>query len=71
VRFEPGDHKRITLVDLGGDHKVYGLNALTSGPASQLGGHGIGHATADVAVALRLATGPRDSISGEPAARIT
>src|SRR5580704_18056388 len=35
VRFEPGDHKKVTLVELGGDRKVYGLNALTSGPASQ------------------------------------
>lgn len=39
VRFEPGDHKKITLVELGGDRKVYGLNALTSGPASQSAAH--------------------------------
>ena len=33
VRFEPGDHKRVSLVALGGACKVYGLNALTSGAA--------------------------------------
>src|SRR5579862_5543023 len=31
VRFEPGDHKRVSLVALGGDAKVYGLNGLTNG----------------------------------------
>ena len=31
VRFEPGDEKRVTLVELGGARKVYGLNALTEG----------------------------------------
>ena len=35
VRFEPGDNKKITLVELGGDAKVYGLNGLTNGPADQ------------------------------------
>jgi urease beta subunit len=35
VRFEPGDNKRITLVELGGAQKVYGLNSLTNGPAGQ------------------------------------
>jgi urease beta subunit len=35
VRFEPGDDKMVTLVELGGDAKVYGLNALTNGPAGQ------------------------------------
>src|SRR5579862_1848156 len=35
VRFEPGDNKKVTLVELGGAAKVYGLNALTSGPADQ------------------------------------
>jgi urease beta subunit len=34
VRFEPGDAKRITLVALGGSASVYGLNALTNGPAN-------------------------------------
>ena len=31
VRFEPGDAKRVTLVELGGDRRVYGLNGLTDG----------------------------------------
>jgi len=35
VRFEPGDNKKITLVELGGARKVYGLNGLTNGPADQ------------------------------------
>jgi urease beta subunit len=34
VRFEPGDTKRITLVELGGSANVCGLNALTNGPAN-------------------------------------
>src|SRR5437667_3470183 len=33
VRFEPGDSKKITLVELGGAAEVYGLNGLTNGPA--------------------------------------
>src|SRR6185436_19754172 len=33
VRFEPGDEKIVTLVDLGGAREVHGLNALTEGPA--------------------------------------
>ena len=33
VRFEPGDEKRVTLVELAGHRKVYGLNALTEGGA--------------------------------------
>ncbi len=37
VRFEPGDEKRVTLVDLAGAREVYGLNALTDGPASDAG----------------------------------
>ncbi len=32
VRFEPGDAKRVTLVELGGNREVYGLNGLTDGP---------------------------------------
>jgi urease beta subunit len=32
VRFEPGDDKKITLVELGGAAEVYGLNGLTNGP---------------------------------------
>src|SRR5882724_608259 len=35
VRFEPGDSKKVTLVELGGAAKVYGLNGLTNGPAGQ------------------------------------
>ena len=31
VRFEPGDEKRVTLVELAGARKVFGLNALTEG----------------------------------------
>ncbi len=31
VRFEPGDAKRVTLVELAGARKVYGLNALSQG----------------------------------------
>jgi len=33
VRFEPGDEKIVTLVELAGAREVYGLNALTDGPA--------------------------------------
>ena len=33
VRFEPGDEKVVGLVALGGAREVYGLNALTDGPA--------------------------------------
>ena len=31
VRFEPGDAKRVTLVELAGARQVYGLNGLTAG----------------------------------------
>ncbi len=31
VRFEPGDAKRVTLVELAGARRVFGLNALTQG----------------------------------------
>ncbi len=31
VRFEPGDEKVVTLVELGGAREVYGLNALADG----------------------------------------
>ena len=37
VRFEPGDEKRVALVELGGAREVYGLNALTDGPAGAAG----------------------------------
>jgi urease beta subunit len=35
VRFEPGDSKIISLVEIGGAKKVYGLNGLTNGPANE------------------------------------
>jgi urease beta subunit len=31
VRFEPGDTKEVTLVELAGAKAVYGLNGLTQG----------------------------------------
>ena len=31
VRFEPGDAKRVTLVEVAGARTVYGLNSLTEG----------------------------------------
>ncbi|MGH7341304.1 MAG: urease subunit beta [Candidatus Rokuibacteriota bacterium] len=31
VRFEPGDDKRVTLVELAGARRVFGLNGLTEG----------------------------------------
>ena len=31
VRFEPGDEKRVTLVELAGARRVWGLNGLTNG----------------------------------------
>ena len=34
VRFEPGDAKTVTLVELAGTREVHGLNALTDGPAT-------------------------------------
>ncbi|MFZ5596881.1 MAG: urease subunit beta [Bacillota bacterium] len=33
VRFEPGEEREVSLVELGGDHVVYGLNGLTGGTA--------------------------------------
>lgn len=35
VRFEPGDAKRVTLVELGGARRVYGLNALADGGSAE------------------------------------
>lgn len=35
VRFEPGDMKKVTLVEIGGSQKVFGLNDLTSGTANE------------------------------------
>jgi urease beta subunit len=31
VRFEPGDEKRVTLVEIAGNRRVFGLNALSEG----------------------------------------
>lgn len=31
VRFEPGDEKRVMLVELAGERRVFGLNGLTAG----------------------------------------
>jgi urease beta subunit len=36
VRFEPGDEKRVTLVDLAGLRRIFGLNALTEGGGRDL-----------------------------------
>ena len=35
VRFEPGDSKKIPLVEIGGSKRVYGLNGLTNGLADE------------------------------------
>jgi urease beta subunit len=35
VRFEPGDARRVTLVELAGGRRVFGLNALTEGGAKE------------------------------------
>ena len=35
VRFEPGDEKRITLVEIAGARRVFGLNALTDGEGKE------------------------------------
>jgi urease subunit gamma/beta len=32
VRFEPGEHKEVTLTTFGGSGEIYGLNNLTDGP---------------------------------------
>jgi hypothetical protein len=37
VRFEPGDEKVVTLVELAGAREVFGLNALTDGSAGASG----------------------------------
>ena len=34
VRFEPGDAKRVTLVELGGARRAWGLNGLSNGAAT-------------------------------------
>ena len=35
VRFEPGDEKAVTLVEVAGAREVYGLNALTEGSVGE------------------------------------
>lgn len=35
VRFEPGDEKKVTLVEIGGAKAVHGLNGLTNGPTTE------------------------------------
>ncbi len=35
VRFEPGDAKRVTLVELAGARQVHGLNGLTAGATKE------------------------------------
>ena len=35
ARFEPGDEKKVTLVEFGGAREVYGLNSLTNGPTTE------------------------------------
>jgi urease beta subunit len=35
VRFEPGDAKKIPLVEIGGSKIVHGLYGLTNGPANE------------------------------------
>ena len=35
VRFEPGDAKRVTLVELAGARRVFGLNGLTDGASKE------------------------------------
>ena len=36
VRFEPGDAKRVRLVELGGARRVFGLNRLTEGGSREV-----------------------------------
>jgi urease subunit gamma/beta len=49
VRFEPGDEQEVTLVELGGERRVHGLNRLTEG--------GVGEAERDAALARARAAG--------------
>ena len=37
VRFEPGDEKRVTLVEVAGSKAVHGLNGLTNGTVTASG----------------------------------
>ena len=50
VRFEPGDTKEVTLVTLGGNRRVIGLNNLTNGALDNA-------ATKDTAIANARQTG--------------
>ena len=50
VRFEPGDTKEITLVALGGNRRVIGLNNLTNGALDSA-------ATKDTAIATAQKSG--------------
>ena len=50
ARFEPGDDKLVSLVELGGRKEVYGLNSLTDGPAA-------GNDARDAAMAKARAAG--------------
>jgi urease beta subunit len=54
VRFEPGDEKVVTLVELAGAREVHGLNALTDGP------------TGDEARAAALERAARGGFKGAP-----
>lgn len=35
VRFEPGDTKKVTLVEFGGSRVLFGFNGLTNGPVDE------------------------------------
>ena len=35
VRFEPGDSKKVRLIEIGGSRRVYGLNSLTNSLADE------------------------------------
>jgi urease subunit beta len=35
VRFEPGDEKKVILVEIGGSREIYGLNNLTDGATDE------------------------------------
>ena len=61
IRFEPGDRKRVTLVAFAGTRDIYGLNALTQGPATD--------ADRDAALARALERGfGHTATEGDPTA---
>lgn len=37
VRFEPGEEKKVILVEIGGSKEVYGFNSLTNGKITDVG----------------------------------